>query len=253
MGRGRRWSSRAGSAKFSGMNKPFQTFDEHGDASNCWPRLTALRNELVKRGVDGFMVPRSDEHQGEYVPKRAERLAWLTGFTGSAGIAVVLMEKAAIFVDGRYTLQVKNQTDTKLFETLDVANDGPFNWIEANLSKGAKVGYDPWLHTQGAVERLKISVDRVSATLVALSPNAIDCVWPDQPEPPRARAVPHPLELAGETSESKRMRLADDLKKRNADAAAIALPDSICWLLNIRGADVPHTPFVLSFAILNAD
>ena len=195
---------------------PFQTFDEQGDASNCAPRLAALRAELAHRGVHGFLIPRADEHQGEYVPKRAERLSWLTGFTGSAGLAAVLIDKAAVFVDGRYTLQVRNQTDTNLFETLDVANDGAANWIEANLPKGAKLGYDPWLHTQGAVERLKISVDRVSATLVALSPNAIDCVWPDQPEPPRARAVPHPLELAGETSESKRMRLADDLKKRNA-------------------------------------
>jgi Xaa-Pro aminopeptidase len=235
------------------MTMPFQTFDEHGDASNCAPRLSALRGELAKRGVDGFLVPRADEHQGEYVPKRAERLAWLTGFTGSAGIAAVLMEKAAVFVDGRYTLQVKNQTDTSLFETLDVGNDGPMNWIEVNLPKGATLGYDPWLHTQNAVERLKISVDRAGGTLVPLSPNPLDCVWPDQPEPPRARAVPHPLDLAGETAQSKRARLSSDLNMRNTAAAAITLPDSICWLLNIRGADVPHTPFVLSFALLNAD
>src|ERR1700756_3339037 len=118
------------------MNMPFQTFDEHGDASNCAPRLSALRAELASRGVDGFLIPRADEHQGEYVPKRAERLSWLTGFTGSAGMAAVLMEKAAVFVDGRYTLQVKNQTDTSLFETVDVGNDGPMNWIEVNLPKG---------------------------------------------------------------------------------------------------------------------
>jgi Xaa-Pro aminopeptidase len=128
------------------MNKPFQTFDEQSDASQCAPRLAALRAELKRRGIDGFLVPRADEHQGEYVPKRAERLAWLTGFTGSAGIAAVLLEKAAVFVDGRYTLQVRNQTDTSLFETLDVANDGLANWIEVNLPKGAKLGYDPWLN-----------------------------------------------------------------------------------------------------------
>jgi Xaa-Pro aminopeptidase len=244
---------RAEAGKFAAMNMPFQTFDEHGDATQCAPRLSALRAGLKSRGADGFLVPRADEHQGEYVPKRAERLSWLTGFTGSAGMAVVLLEKAAIFVDGRYTLQVKNQTDTSLFETLDIMNDGPHNWIEANLPKGAKLGYDPWLHTQAGLERLKTSVERAGGTLVSLSPNAIDCVWPDQPEPPRARAVPHPIELSGETSESKRTKLADDLKKRHADAAVITLPDSICWLLNIRGADVPHTPFVLSFAILNAD
>src|SRR5215471_17636396 len=139
------------------MNKPFQTFEEQGDASQCAPRVAALRAELVNRGVDGFMIPRADEHQGEYVPKRAERLSWLTGFTGSAGVAVVLIEKAAIFVDGRYTLQVRNQTDTSLFETLDVINDGPANWIEANLPKGAKLAYDPWLHTQASIERFKTS------------------------------------------------------------------------------------------------
>jgi Xaa-Pro aminopeptidase len=235
------------------MNKPFQTFDDQGDASQCAPRLAALRAELKARGVDGFLIPRADEHQGEYVPKRAERLAWLTGFTGSAGLSAVLADKAAVFVDGRYTLQVRNQTDTSLFETLDLMNDGPLNWLETNLSKGAKLGYDPWLHTQGGIERLRMTAERAGATLVPLTPNPLDAVWPDQPEPPRARAVPHPLELAGETSQSKRARLAEDFKKRGADAAVITMPDSVCWLLNIRGSDVPHTPFVLAFAILNAD
>jgi Xaa-Pro aminopeptidase len=232
------------------MNKPFQTFDEPSDASQCAPRLAALRAELARKGLDGFMIPRADEHQGEYVPKRAERLAWLTGFTGSAGLAIVLKDKAAIFVDGRYTLQVRDQTDTTLFETRDLLNDGPSNWLEANLKPGARLGYDPWLHTQGAVERFRISAERVSATLVP-SANAVDAVWEDQPEPPTARAVPHPLSLAGESSEAKRIRLAEDLAKRRIDAAVLTLPDSICWLLNIRGADVPHTPFALSFAVLH--
>src|SRR6185437_8507887 len=146
---------------------PFQTYDNETDAGTCAPRLAALRAELKRRGLDGFLVPRSDEHQGEYVPKRAERLAWLTGFTGSAGLAAVLMDKAAVFVDGRYTLQVRNQTDTSLFKTLDLTNEGPSNWIEANLTRGTKLGYDPWLHTQGAVERLNISVERAGAQLVA--------------------------------------------------------------------------------------
>jgi len=235
------------------MNVIFQSFDEQSDASQCASRVAALRAELARRGLNGFIVPRSDEHQGEYVPKSAERLAWLTGFTGSAGVAVVLTEKAAIFVDGRYTLQVRNQTDTNLFETLDVANDGPANWIESHLAKGAKVGYDPWLHTQAGVERLQISVARAGAHLVACESNPLDAIWLDRPEPPLARAIPHPLELAGETSQSKRMRLAEDLKKRGAEAAVLTLPDSICWLLNIRGSDVPHTPFVLAFALLYAD
>jgi Xaa-Pro aminopeptidase len=154
------------------MNMPFQTFDEQGDASNCAPRLAALRGELANRGVHGFLIPRADEHQGEYVPKRAERLAWLTGFTGSAGLAIVLIEKAAVFVDGRYTLQVRNQTDTTLFETLDLMNDGPTNWIEANLPKGVRLGYDPWLHTQGAIERLRLSVERAGGSLAPLAGSA---------------------------------------------------------------------------------
>jgi Xaa-Pro aminopeptidase len=235
------------------MNMPFQTFDEQSDASQCASRLAALRAELTRQKVDGFLVPRADEHQGEYVPKHAERLAWLTGFTGSAGIAAVLIEKAAVFVDGRYTLQVRNQTDTALFETLDVVNDGLQVWIEANLPKAARLGYDPWLHTQGGVERLRQSVERTGGELIALSSNPLDAVWAGQPELPRARAVPQPIALAGETAASKCARLAADLKKRGADAAVLTLPDSVCWLLNIRGADVPHTPFVLAFAILNAD
>jgi len=235
------------------MNMPFQTFDEQSDSSRSAERLSALRGELARRGVDGFIIPRSDEHQGEYVPKCAERLAWLTGFTGSAGVAIVLRDKAAIFVDGRYTLQAKNQTDTSLFEALDVMNDGPANWIEASLPKGAKLGYDPWLHTQSAVERLQISVDRGEAQLVACDTNPVDAIWTDRPPPPASRAAPHPLEFAGETSQSKRQRIAEDLKKRHADAAVFTLPDSICWLLNIRGSDVPHTPFVLAYAILYTD
>jgi Xaa-Pro aminopeptidase len=235
------------------MNMPFQTFDEQSDATQCAPRLAALRAELAARGVGGFLIPRADEHQGEYVPKRAERLAWLTGFSGSAGMAIVLMERAAIFVDGRYTLQVRNQTDTNLFDTLDLMNDGPAHWIEAHLPQGARLGYDPWLHTQAGVERLKQAVERANGELVALDSNPLDAAWPDQPAPPRARAVAHPLELAGETSASKRTRLAGELRKRGSDAAILTLPDSVCWLLNIRGADVPHTPFALAFAILNGD
>ncbi len=235
------------------MNKPFQTFDDQGDASLCAARLAALRAELKKRGVDGFLIPHADEHQGEYVPSRAERLSWLTGFTGSAGLAIVLAQKAAVFVDGRYTLQIKNQTDTSLFETLDLMNDGPQSWLETNLPRGGKLGYDPWLHTQSAVERWRISAERAGGTLVAVSHNPLDAVWPDQPAIPRAPAVPHPIELAGETSAAKRARLAEDFKKRGVDSAVLTLPDSVCWLLNIRGADVPHTPFVLAFAILNAD
>jgi Xaa-Pro aminopeptidase len=235
------------------MNKLFQSFDEQADPSNCAPRLSALRAELKRRGLSGFLVPRADEHQGEYVPKRAERLAWLTGFAGSAGLAVVLDAKAAVFVDSRYTLQVRNQTDTSLFETLDSANDGTVKWLEANLSEGSRLGYDPHLHTQAGVERLRKTAEAAGAELVAVKDNPLDAVWADQPEAPAARAAIQPLSLAGEASDEKRARIAGEIKKRRADAAVLTLPESICWLLNMRGGDVPHTPFVLSFATLDRD
>ncbi|MEI9994902.1 MAG: aminopeptidase P family protein [Rhizomicrobium sp.] len=231
---------------------PFQTYDNETDAATCAPRLSRLRTELKRRGLDGFVVPRADEHQGEYVPKRAERLAWLTAFTGSAGAAVALLDKAAVFVDGRYTLQIRQQTDTSLFEPREL-EEGPAGWIAHALPKGAKLGYDPWLHTAHGVEALRVAADKAGGTLVALDSNPIDAVWDDQPDAPTAKAIIQASNLAGESAESKRTRIAEEVKSQGADAAVITLPDSICWLLNIRGADVPHTPFALSFAIQNAD
>jgi Xaa-Pro aminopeptidase len=235
------------------MDKQFQSFEDQSDAATVAPRLAALRAELDRRGLDGFIVPRADEHQGEYVPKRAERLAWLTSFTGSAGAAVVLKDKAAVFVDGRYTLQVREQTDTKLFDPRDLVGEGPAAWLEANVTKGARIGYDPWLHTPNGLEPIRAAVERAGGTMVATDGNPIDAIWKDQPDAPTARAMPHAFNLAGENAESKRTRIAEDVKRTGADAAVITAPDSICWLLNIRGGDVPHTPFALSFAILNAD
>ena len=231
----------------------FQSFDDTSDAAQCAPRLAALRAELAQRGLDGFVIPHSDEHMGEYLPARAERLAWLTAFTGSAGAAVVLPDKAAVFTDGRYTLQVRRQTDTKLFEPRDLVAEGPQGWIPDNLPKGAKLGYDPWLHTANSVAGLRHAAERAGGTLVACDSNPIDAVWKDQPAAPATRTVPHALNLAGEQSDAKRLRLADGLKKSGAAAAVITLADSVCWLLNIRGRDVPHTPFALAFAILNED
>jgi Xaa-Pro aminopeptidase len=231
----------------------FQTYDDKSDAATVAPRLAALRAGLGARGLDGFIVPRSDEHQGEYVPARAERLAWLTSFTGSAGAAIVLNDKAAIFVDGRYTLQVRQQTDTSLFDPRDLVGEGLAAWIEKNLPKGAKLGYDPWLHTKAAIDQLKIATEQAGGTLVAASPNPVDEIWTDQPAPPLAKATAHRLDLAGESAESKRTRIAEDVVRLGADAAVVTLPDSICWLLNMRGADVPHTPFALAFAILDRD
>jgi Xaa-Pro aminopeptidase len=234
-------------------NGPFQTYDDRSDAAQCEPRLKALREELARRGLDGFVVPHSDEYQSEYLPESGERLAWLTAFTGSAGAAMVLKDKAAVFVDGRYTLQVRQQTDTRLFDPRDLVAEGPGTWIENNAPKGAKLGYDPWVHTAAGVEALKASAEKAGATLVATDGNPIDAVWKDRPAPPTAKAIPHPMNLAGESAESKRTRIAEDVKKSGADAAVVTLSDSICWLLNMRGGDTPHTPFVLSYAILNAD
>jgi len=234
-------------------NTPFQSFDDQSDAATVAPRLASLRAELARRGLDGLLVPRADEHQGEYVPKKAERLAWLTSFTGSAGAAVVLKDKAAIFVDGRYTLQVRQQTDTKLFDPRDLVAEGIAGWLETNAPKGARIGYDPWLHTIAGLDILRVAADRAGAELVPCPTNPIDAVWTDQPGPPLAKAMPHAFALTGESAESKRTRIAEDIKRLGADAAVITLPDSICWLLNIRGGDVPHTPFTLAFAILNAD
>ena len=234
-------------------NTAFQTYDDRSDAATVAPRLAALRAELTKRGLDGFVVPHSDEHQGEYLPASAERLAWLTSFTGSAGAAVVLKDKAAVFVDGRYTLQVRAQTDTSLFEPRDLVAEGPQGWIPDHLPEGAKLGFDPWLSTANAVAGLRHAAERAGGTLVACTPNPIDVVWSDRPSPPMDQAVPHALNLAGEESGAKRARVAASLKKAHADAAVLTLCDSVCWLFNIRGSDVPHTPFVLAFAILHTD
>ncbi len=232
---------------------PFQTFDDRSDAAACAPRLAALRNELARRDLDGFVVPHSDEYQSEYLPECHERLAWLTAFTGSAGGAVVLKDRAAVFVDGRYTLQVQQQTDTTLFAPRDLIAEGPNGWLEANAPKGARIGFDPWVHSAASAEALRAAVERAGATLVPTDGNPIDAVWTDRPAAPTAKAVPHAMALAGESAESKRMRIAEDIKKLGADAAIVSLADSICWLLNIRGGDTPHTPFVLSYAILHSD
>ncbi|HEX3809719.1 MAG TPA: aminopeptidase P family protein [Rhizomicrobium sp.] len=235
------------------MDKTFQTFDDRSDAATVAPRLAALRGELAKRGLDGFVVPHSDEYQSEYLPECNERLAWLTSFTGSAGAAVVLKDKAALFVDGRYTLQAKQQTDTKLFSQHDLISEGPNAWLEENAPTGARIGFDPWVHSAAGADALRASVEKAGAVLVPTDGNPIDAVWSDRPAAPTAKAMPHAMNVAGESAESKRTRIAEEVKKQGADAAVVSLADSICWLLNMRGGDTPHTPFALSFAILNSD
>src|SRR5215468_280884 len=165
-------------------------------------RLGRLRGELAAQGLDGFIVPRADEHQGEYVPPRGQRLAWLTGFTGSAGLAIVLRDRAALFVDGRYTLQAAAQADTELFEIRHLIEDPPVQWMAAALSADTAVGYDPWLHTPQDVERLRTAAEKAAAELRAISDNPLDRIWTEQPAPPLAPVLPHPERLAGESSQS---------------------------------------------------
>ncbi len=211
-------------------------------------RLAALRAELARQGVEGVLIPRADEHLGEYVPPAAERLAWLTGFTGSAGLAVVLADRAAVFTDGRYTTQVAQQTDPALWERRHVTEEPPADWLREH-AKGRRIGYDPWLHAEAALKRLAAA----GAEMVPLAANPVDAIWRDRPAPPMAEAVPHPLEHAGKPAEEKRAEAAAALRTAGEDAAVLADAHSVAWLLNLRGGDLEHTPLVLSFALLRAD
>ena len=214
-------------------------------------RLQKLRKQLHNDTLDGFIVPRTDEHQGEFVPPRAERLRWLTGFSGSAGIAIVLAKKAAIFVDGRYTLQVRQQTFSEIFEPHHLIESPADNWISKMLPKGGRLGYDPWLHPQNSIDRYAKAVKKAGGELVGVLQNPLDVVWEDQPEPPISPIIAHELKYAGQSSSAKRKELAKGLVEETVDSAVITLPDSIAWLLNVRGRDIQHTPLPLSFALLH--
>jgi len=216
-------------------------------------RLAALRAELAARGLDGFVVPHGDEHQGEYVPPRADRLTWLTGFTGSAGAAVVLAEDAAIFVDGRYTLQVRQQVDPALYAPHHLVEEPPSKWPAGQVAEGQRIGYDPWLHSTQAAETLARALEAKGATLVPCDDNPVDAIWAQQPPPPLAPIVAHDIAYAGRASADKRTELADALGADGVAAAVLTQPDAIAWLLNVRGGDVPCTPLPLSFALLNRD
>jgi Xaa-Pro aminopeptidase len=216
-------------------------------------RLAALRDELKRRGLSGFVVPRADEHQGEYVPRGSQRLAWLTGFRGSAGLAVVLADSAAIFIDGRYTLAVRAQVDIKAFTPLQIPEESPDAWITANLGQGGVLGFDPWLITVDGHARFERACKAAGGRFVPVESNLVDAVWLDRPPAPLAPVLPQPDAFAGETSESKRRRIAADVKAKGADVALLTAPDSIAWLLNVRGGDVPRTPFPLGFALLHSD
>ena len=229
----------------------FQTFDAAANPAQGPARLAALRAVMAAEGLAGFMVPRADVHQGEYVAARDERLQWLTGFTGSAGFAIALASVAGVFIDGRYRTQVKGQVDLGHFTPVPWPETKPADWLKDQLSEGV-IGFDPWLHTAGEIEAIEAGLAGSGLTLRPTD-NLVDRIWPDQPGAPLGRAFAHPDELAGETSGSKRARLADGLCRAGQGAAVITLPDSLCWLLNIRGADVPRNPILHGHAILHDD
>ena len=216
-------------------------------------RLGALRKELKSRSLDGFVVPISDEHMSEYVGAYAQRLQWLTGFGGSAGTAVILADEAAMFVDGRYTLQVRDQVDARHYGYESVPQTSVAKWLGEHAGEGAKIGYDPWLHGKGWVAAVSKALTEKGAELVAVEDNPIDTVWQDRPAPSAAAAVVHDEQHAGQASEAKRAAVSEWLAEKQLDAAVISALDSIAWLLNIRGSDVERTPVTLSFVIAHAD
>ncbi|MCX5497121.1 aminopeptidase P family protein [Kaistia dalseonensis] len=231
----------------------FQNFDAPSRAEPISGRLVALRARLADAGLTGFLVPHADEYQGEYIPASAERLAWLTGFTGSAGAAVVLANEAAVFVDGRYTLQARNQMDSADFSPESLIDNPPHAWLKGRLKKGDRLGYDPRLLTLAETRRFESACAAAGAAFVALDENPIDAIWADRPAPPLAQVSIQPDELAGETASAKIERLRTILAEKDVAAAIIAQSDSIAWTFNIRGADVPHNPVALSYALLRRE
>ncbi len=226
----------------------FQSFEVTSTPEKGPARLALLRDEMARAELDGFLVPRADAHQGEYVAPCDARLAWLTGFTGSAGFCAALADQAGVFVDGRYRTQVKSQIDLEHFMPVDWPETTLADWLGKALPDGGKVGFDPWLHTKGEMEKLA----SCGVELVAVD-NLVDRIWADRPARPSGKIMDYPVEFAGETAEAKRKRIAADIKDGGAEAVVLTLPDSICWLLNIRGSDIERNPVVQGFAILHAD
>ncbi|SFS71924.1 Xaa-Pro aminopeptidase [Sulfitobacter marinus] len=227
----------------------FQSFEVTSRPEQGPPRLAALRAELKAEGLDGFLVPRADAHQGEYVAPHDERLGWLTGFTGSAGFCAALMDVAGVFIDGRYRTQVKAQV-ANVYTPVAWPEVSLADWLQAELPNGGIVGFDPWLHAVGQIEQLEVAL-KGSGIEMRRCENLVDRIWEDQPAPPMFPAKLHPLEFAGESHADKCARLAEDLRNKGEAAAVITLPDSLCWLLNIRGADIARNPVVHGFVILH--
>jgi len=237
--------------RLEALRRTFAAAPDGIDIPRAAERLAALRAELTRRGLAGFVVPLSDEHQGEYVARRSQRLAWLTGFTGSAGMAIVLAERAALFVDGRYTLQAAAQVAGALYEHRHITDAPADAWLREHLGEGTALGYDPRLHGARERDRLAAPCEAAGARLVACEENPVDAIWHDQPPPPLGPIAPHPERFAGAESGEKRAAVAARIVEKGAEAAVLGAPDSIAWLLNVRGADVANSPLPHSFAILH--
>ena len=230
-----------------------QSFEVKGGPQLGRDHLPLLRSQLAEAGLDGFIIPHEDEYNNEYLPDCAERLAWATGFTGSAGAAVVLTDKAAVFVDGRYTVQSREQVDQGLFSLEDLTGGGVATWLAKNAPAGSKIGYDAKLHSPDALDRLMAAARKAGAELVAVETNPIDAAWENRPAPPMAKLVAHPTEFTGEDHADKRTRIGEAIAEDGAEAAAITAPASIAWLFNLRGGDVMRSPLPLGAAIIHKD
>jgi Xaa-Pro aminopeptidase len=231
----------------------FQSFEVTSTPQFGKERTTALRAALATLGVDGFLVPRADEFQGEYVPRSSERLSWLTGFTGSAGVALVTQREAIVFVDGRYVTQLKEQVDGSVFTGGDLIGEPPHVWLERHGPKGFRLGIDPWLHTAAEVRRLEKALTAVGGSVVLLDHNPLDRLWTDRPATPLGPVTIQPVEHAGQLARDKIAEIAAGVSKAKAAAVILTDPSSVAWTFNIRGSDVPHTPHPLARAIVHAD
>lgn len=231
----------------------FQTFEPVSDRSFASKHLPLLRAEMKKQNLDGFIIPHDDEYQNEYIPAYAERLMWATGFSGSAGAALILQDKAVMFTDGRYTLQVRQQADSAFFDYVDLMETPPDAWLSENAKKASRIGYDPMLHTPASVKKLKAAAGKAGFELVATAQNPVDAAWKDQPPAPMTAVTPHDLKFAGKSSADKRKEIAAAVAKAGADAALITAPPSIAWLFNLRGSDVSRSPLPLGRALINKD
>ena len=231
----------------------FQTFEEPEGGVALTARLAAFREELARRKLNGFVIPRADQQQNEYVPPSEERLAWLTGFTGSAGMAAVLTREAAVFVDGRYTLQAAKQVDRKAWDIEPLADPPPEHWLAKHLATGDSLGFDPWLHTSAAAERLAAACAKAGADLVAVDSNPLDSVWTERPAPPIGPVAIHGTQFSGEIEAEKLKRIRLEIAKLGVDALVLSDSHAVAWTFNIRGADVSHTPLPLSYALVPKD